>query len=250
MTWARSRTVCALVGSLVGSLVVTALLSGCSAGLPPTLGPGGVDGLTIPTPSPDPGDFVRGVDNPWFPLVPGTVWTYRVYGASGRAVERVRVLPRTSAVGGIATTGVEDRTSLPDGRVLSTVVRLYAQDRAGNVWWLGQRVSGAAAAARSWLAGEQGARAGLAMAATPRLGDGYVEVDAPGVLHLDAEVLAVDGTRTLTDTTYRNLVVLETTAPGESAGTREYYARGVGLVSRSAVTTTISQADLVSIQRP
>src|SRR6476659_2633074 len=58
------------------------LASGCAGG-PPTVPPSGVDELTIPTPFPQPDDFVDRVDNPWFPLRPGTTWTYRETGDAG-----------------------------------------------------------------------------------------------------------------------------------------------------------------------
>src|SRR6476619_7112397 len=103
-------------------LALPLALAACAGG-PPTVSPAGRDGLTIPTPSPDPADFVTGVDNPWFPLVQGTTWTYRVYGAEGRATERVRVLPGTTTIDGVTATGTRSTTSLPDGRVLSTIDR-------------------------------------------------------------------------------------------------------------------------------
>ncbi len=52
-------------------LAALTVLTGCgsaSVSSPPS----GVDELVIPTPSPDPDDFVAAVDNPWFPLEPGT----------------------------------------------------------------------------------------------------------------------------------------------------------------------------------
>ena len=44
--------------------------------------PSGVDELVVPTPSPDPADFVTGVDNPWLPLAPGASWTYEATGVT------------------------------------------------------------------------------------------------------------------------------------------------------------------------
>ncbi|MGA8257268.1 MAG: hypothetical protein WB767_11915 [Nocardioides sp.] len=95
--------------------------------------PTGVDLLTIPTPSPKADDFVDVVDNPWFALDP---------------VPGPEVL-------GIATTA----------RTEGDVTDYFAQDTRGNVWWFGR--------ADVWLAGADGAEAGLMMAANPRVGDGY-----------------------------------------------------------------------------
>ena len=78
-------------------------LTGCGAAgeaNPETIGPRGVDGMVIPTPEPDPDDFVADVDNPWFPLEPGTVWTYDVTGSPVDKVE-VRVDERRETVAGV-----------------------------------------------------------------------------------------------------------------------------------------------------
>ncbi len=48
-------------------LLVLAVLAGCGSA-PKEIDPTGVDGLVIPTPDPDPTDFVEGVDNRYLPL--------------------------------------------------------------------------------------------------------------------------------------------------------------------------------------
>src|SRR3954452_23003467 len=84
--------------------LLAAPLTACGAS-PTTLGPSGVDGLTIPTPSPDPADFGDGVANPWFPLAAGTVWTYR-RDTTGTTGFVARVLAQHREIAGVATTGV------------------------------------------------------------------------------------------------------------------------------------------------
>src|SRR4051794_10018787 len=165
---AGSTAVAALLGAtLVG------LLGACGAS-PTPLGPSGVDGLTIPTPSPDPADFRDGVDNAWFPLAPGTVWTYRRDTATRSATVVAAVMPATREIAGVATTGVRWQVPRP-GRRVTVLVRWYAEDRAGNVWWFGQEVRRGLLvddlARRSWVAGEDGAEAGLVLSADPRVGD-------------------------------------------------------------------------------
>ena len=77
------------------------------------------------------------------------------------------------------------------------VTDLYAEDADGNVWWFGSQSEDDPGA--GWLAGEDGAEAGLAMAAEPRRGDGYRRAEVPGE-DLRAEVVEVDATTVLVDT--------------------------------------------------
>ena len=54
----------------VGLLALALTLTGCGAASE-DYEVAGIDELVIPTPSPDPDDFVGHVDNPWFPLRAG-----------------------------------------------------------------------------------------------------------------------------------------------------------------------------------
>ncbi|MFI2707512.1 hypothetical protein ACH5WX_08200, partial [Nocardioides sp. CER28] len=151
------RTPAALLAS-----ICLCLTAGCGT-FAQSYDPAGVDGLTIPTPSPDPGEFASTVDNDWLPLKPGTTHTYAVTRPTLPAATRtVEVLPGRVDVDGVPTTAV--RSTL--GAEVTT--DYYAQDRHGNVWWFGHE-----APTGGWRAGQGGAEAGLAMAARPRRADGY-----------------------------------------------------------------------------
>ncbi|MGA8246131.1 MAG: hypothetical protein WB797_04440, partial [Nocardioides sp.] len=123
----------------VSLALAAGLLAACS-GSPARLGPTGTDGLTIPTPSPLPADFVARVDNPWFPLSPGTRWVYRRYTTIDTRTLVATVLPAAREVDGVATTAVRWQWRGGDRGTTTLAVRWYAQDRAGNVWWFGQHV--------------------------------------------------------------------------------------------------------------
>src|SRR5688572_4099076 len=105
-----------LAGVVLGALVLTS----CGGiGQPASYDATGIDGLVVPTPSPDPDDFVAEVDNPWFPLSTGTVREY-VVEEGGRGVGTVReeVLDVTT-VSGVPATPVRTSTRI---RGASTVV--------------------------------------------------------------------------------------------------------------------------------
>ena len=207
---------------------LTGLAAGCG-GAPRTSPPSGVDGLVVPTPEPEPGDFVERVDNPWLPLEPGASWTYEVVDGSAESTRTVRVLTGTREVSGIEATQVETRG---DG---AAALAWFAQDRDGNVWALGEQ--------GVWEAGVDGALAGLAMPARPRLGDGYavwagVAAGSDGEVELGRVVRVGERESSVTVPAGRFSDLLETTVvdrelPGSAAPLGErtvYYAYGVGEV--------------------
>ncbi len=198
--------------SLLAALALLAL-TGCgsaSAPSPPT----GVDGLVVPTPDPDPSDFVERVDNPWFPLTPGTTWRYDGPMATSATIT-ARAEPG-GEVGGVPTT-VLVRTV--EGQ--ATVRDHYAQDTDGNVWWFGRE--------GVWSPGTAGAEAGLVMPARPRFGDGFRTAEVPGTAEDEvASVVALGESVDVPLGEYDDTVVLEVRE--EQGSRREVYARGIGLV--------------------
>ena len=184
----RPRAVAALAGLL---LLGTA---GCAGiGQPAPYDSPGINGLEIPTPSPDPDDFVTAVDNPWLSLEPGGTRTYDVTDG-GIAVGSIEttVLDRPTDIDGLAATGVTTATDIGGATDVST--RYYVQDADGNVWVVGADDGGEGRG--DWRAGEDGAEAGLAMPAEPRLGDGwlnYAAPDLPEVEHHGRGAVARDG---------------------------------------------------------
>jgi hypothetical protein len=193
-------------------------LTGCAGiGQPAPYDSPGINGLVIPTPTPAPADFVEGVDNPWLSLTPGTRWTYDVTGdarAGGRI--EVDVLEDTVPVAGLEATPVRTTSDLGVG-ASSVETRLYAQDQAGNVWLVGSDTEDA-----SWRAGEDGAAAGLAMPADPRLGDGWLSYDVPGLPQASATI----------EDQSSELVQMRNEA---DTTTRTVYEKGVGLVGLADV---------------
>lgn len=224
---------------MLGSMTVRALLlaaaltllSGCGTASSPSP-PAGVDELTVPTPSPDAADFVADVDNPWFPLEPGRSWVYAVTDADGAHRLRVSVEPGPEIAGVPTTARVSTEPS-------GVVTDWFAQDERGNVWWFGRE--------GSWRAGTDGAEAGIAMLARPRIGDGYRLAYDEGVVEDTARVVALDETATVAAGSYDDLLLVEQHSaldPGTSAELS--YARGVGMVEARVVSDRYRTVRLVS----
>lgn len=209
----RSRTRLALASALAPALVLTC--TACAGiGQPAPYDSPGINGLLIPTPTADPGDFVARIDNPWLALEPGQVRRFEVSGDAGDGLDgtlSLTVLGDPVDVGGISATAVRTTTDIGRGPA-ATVTDLLAQDRAGNVWWVG-----ADGPEGSWRAGEDGAEAGLAMPADPRLGDGWLDRAVPGLVQASTTIEERTADR------------VQTRHEADST-TRTVYERGVGLV--------------------
>ena len=77
------------------------------------------------------------VDNPWFPLRPGTAYVYRGSRTGKPSRDVVTVSGETRRIEGVRATRCRDRLYL-EGRLAERTTDWYAQDRAGNVWYLGE----------------------------------------------------------------------------------------------------------------
>jgi hypothetical protein len=210
----------------VGALVVALALTGCGS-VSEEYEVTGIDGLEIPTPSPDPDDFVGTIDNPWLPLEPGSSWAYDVVEGAEDGRATVSVEPSNLRLGGVAVTVVRTETVLGEAPATETT-DYYAQDRDGNVWWFGR--------AGVWDVEWAGAEAGLAMPADPRLGDGWRLALLDGVVDDRATVESVaDGQVVLRVESELSGVVAERT-----------YADGVGLTRTFNVEGPPGSTDLSS----
>ena len=209
------------------------VLTGCGSA-PGTIGPTGVDELTIPTPSADPGDFVTEVDNRWLPLPDGASWTYSVTGPeANRTIEVVNeVTGPGPEVMGVPTTELLELSVDATGEVLARVRSWYAQDRPGNVWLFGREVerAGEPVPEDTWRA-ESAGGAGLAMPAEPRIGDGFVVAPATGAEER-AAVAALDGVADTGLGRLTGLLVLERDMGDTTV--QLLYAPDVGLVAVDA----------------
>ena len=212
--------------------------------------------LAGPSGNPAPGGFVRGVTNPWFPLRPGTTLVYRGVKEGKPSRDVVHVTGRTRRIAGVVCTAVSDRLYL-GGWLEERTTDWYAQDKAGNVWYFGEATAELDAHGKvktregSWLAGVDGAQAGLFMPAHPRVGftarqeyyKGHAE-DHFRVLSLSARV------RVLGASSSRALLTKEWTPLEPAVIDHKYYVRGIGTVLEQTVKGGDERNALVSIKRP
>jgi hypothetical protein len=244
--WAARAVIPAMVITLAAGV-----LAGCGAS-PAPVGPEGIDELTIPTPSPDPSDFTENAENGWFPLRAGLRWTYRQELPTGSRILVATVLPGRPAIEGIPTRAVRWQVR-ERGTTRAAMVRWYAVDAAGNVWWFGQHIAPHTPrldplARRSWTAGVHGAEAGLVLTATPRQGDGYENASQRGVVERRSTVETLRASVATTTQTYRHVVAtldLSTLAPLHVV--RTYYARGLGMVAQTDTESLSSSISLLRV---
>ena len=124
-------------------------------------------------PSINPENFVDDVTNTYFPLIAGTVFTYQSQTEEGLETIVVTVLSDKKTVAGVSCTVVRDIVSI-DGQMIEDTHDWYAQDKDGNVWYMGEDVSNyengvLADHEGSFETGVDGAKAGIIMLANPVL---------------------------------------------------------------------------------
>jgi hypothetical protein len=116
------------------------------------------------------------IDNEWFPLVPGTRWTWKgsTQEEEGRIPHSIvfTITDLTKVINDVRTVVGWDR-DFSDGELVETELIFLAQDKEGNIWHLGQYSEtfeeGEFVGGSAWLAGLEGAKAGIWVKAEPRL---------------------------------------------------------------------------------
>jgi hypothetical protein len=198
----------------------------------------------------DPAAFVDVVDNPYWPLIPGSTWVYE--GTDGEESERIEVtvLAERKVVHGIGAVVVRDTVTV-DGQRKEDTRDWYAQDREGNVWYLGEDTKeyedGKVVSTKgSWEAGVDGALPGIVMQADPRPGDAYRQEYYRGEAEDLAEVVRLGGAERVKAGRFDRLVVIKEWNPLEPGVVEEKsYAPGVGVVLERKVTGGTGRVELI-----
>jgi hypothetical protein len=203
----------------------------------------------------DPSNFVSVIDNPYFPLEPGTVWRLRGLVEDGVEKERIRVTEDTKGILGVTTTVVKDVVRV-DGEIAEFTLDWYAQDRDGNVWYFGEDTAEykngeVVSTGGSWEAGVDGALPGIIMNADPQVTDSFRQECYEGEAEDMFWVVATGGTRKVPAGTFENVVrTLEWTPLEPRIVVEKFHAAGVGLIAERALSGGLEEVELLEMTKP
>jgi hypothetical protein len=205
-------------------------------------------------PSIDPSNFVAVVDNRYFPLKPDTAFHFKGVRGKTPQIDDAVVTRRTVVILGVKCTVVRDTVS-EHGKPIERTFDFYAQDKQGNVWYMGEdafelKNGQFVKAGDSWRGGVDGAKPGIIMLAHPRPGDSYrQEYYPPGEALDQARVLGARGPVTVPYGTFEHVLVTSDFSPLEPQTEHKFYAAGIGEIAERVVKGDHEAFELVSVTR-
>jgi hypothetical protein len=200
----------------------------------------------------DPANFVATIDNRYLPYKPGARFHFEGVRGRTRQSDNQVVLHRIKRVLSVRCTIVRDTVS-EHGQAIERTDDWYAQDKQGNVWYMGEdsfelKNGRFVKAGDSWESGVNGAKPGIIMPAHPRPGDAYRQEYYPAGKALDeARVLRLRGTQTVPYGTFKRLLVTSERSPLEPQTEQKYYAPGIGEIAERVVKGHHEEFKLVSV---
>ncbi len=204
----------------------------------------------------DPAGFTTEIDNPYFPLEPGTRWTFREIDEEGKELEVVvTVTTETKMLANGITARVVRDTVVEDGELIEDTFDWYAQDAEGNVWYMGEdtaEFSNGEITTKegSWEAGVDGAMPGIVMPADPQDGMKYRQEYYEGHAEDNGEVLS---TEEMADVPYGHfddvVMTKDTIALEPNVLEFKLFAPGVGLVLALGISGGGGREELIKIDQ-
>ena len=199
-------------------------------------------------------NFVSVIDNKYFPLPVGRTWVYTGVKDGQSQTDTVKVLAQTKLVAeGIRARVVSD-IATHGPRVLEKTFDWYAQDKQGNVWYLGEDTTaylsnGKIDKSGSWEAGVHDGEPGLIMEATPKVPDAYRQEYLAGEAEDTAWIVGgSDSLNVPYGIVHHVLTTLEATRIEPGLYDKKVYAPGIGIVLERAVTGSTETARLVTME--
>jgi hypothetical protein len=200
-----------------------------------------------PTGAPNP------IDNPYLPLAPGTVLTYKGKLDGKSATDVFTVTDQTKVILGVTTTVIHDQV-FQGGDLVEDTFDWFAQDADGNVWYFGEDTKEldhgeVVSTEGSWEAGVDHARAGIFMPADPMAGDVNKQEDAKDVAEDCAQIVDLHAfVKTPFITTNNALKTEEFSLLEPEVIDNKFYVQGIGLVAERGFQNSTDFLNLVSVK--
>ena len=207
------------------------------------LGPAAYDPVIDPT------NFTTVIDNPFFPLTPGTTYVYETKATGEK--DTFEVTHNTRVIDGVTCVEVHDSVSV-NGEVTENTLDWHVQDKEGNVWYFGENTAELengliATIEGSFMAGVTNDKPGIIMKARPAVGDFYRQEFSLGNAEDFAETLSLNETVIVPAGTFANCLKSQERSPLEPDVVEDkFYAPGVGNVLEVDESTG-DRTELVSI---
>ena len=196
------------------------------------------------------------VDNSWFPLVPGMSWQYRGVKDGEPSREIMVATSKTKTIQGVPCTVVSDKLYL-SGKLEERTLDYYAQDKDGNVWYFGEdtaelKPNGEVKTTEgTWLAGRDGAEAGIFMPANPEVGQAYRQEYYKGQAEDHFRILSLnESVKTPGATSDQAMLTMEWTPLERNVIDHKYYVEGIGTVLEKTAKGPTERNTLVAVQKP
>jgi len=201
-------------------------------------------------PAIDSSRFVTTIDNPYYPLTPGTTHTFVAQTSDGVVTQVTAVTHNTVVIQGVTCVEVHDVVYL-NGEVEEDTLDWFAQDTDGNVWYFGENtrtISGGLTTSveGTFKAGLNGDKAGIIMKAHP-VGDDFFRQEFVLGTGEDAEhVISLNESVTVPYGSFDGCVEIEETTALESEVVHDFYAIGMGPVLSISMPTN-ERLELVAV---
>jgi hypothetical protein len=205
-----------------------------------------------------PADFTTRIDNPYWPMRPGSRWVYRETDAEGtRQKVVVTVTRKTKRIANGITARVVHDVVTEKGQPIEITDDWYAQDKAGNIWYLGEATTEyqngkPTTTAGSFEAGVDGAQPGIIMPAKPVAGLSYRQEYYAGQAEDKAAIVSLEEQVEVPFGHFRRGRVLMTRDVNPlkpKIQEFKFYARGVGPVLAVGVSGGSDREELVRFRR-
>ena len=199
----------------------------------------------------DPSKFQAKVDNPYFPLVPGTTMKFSEKSGNEVLDNEIEVTHDTKTILGVKCIVVHD-VVLDKGQVKEETWDWYAQNNDGTVWYFGEdtkefKPGGKVSTEGSWEGGVKGAQPGIIMPGRQNIGEPYRQEYLAGHAEDMGKVVATNESVTVPAGSYTGCLRTDEYSMLEAGTEKKWYCRGVGVVKEVSEVGEVAQ--LVAVER-